>query len=372
VTRYLDLYRIILKTFGFRIRPIGTFALKQAHTILNAGTLAADHLIAPSFKDRPIDRPVFILGNPRSGTTFLHRFLLNTDRLAAFELWEMLFPAVTARHALGPFVDRLAPLSPARYHSAAAHETSLRDVETDDAMALFRFVDGGFLWTYFRAWEDTWGSESARACFDLDNEPAAEIEKHFRYMEGCWRRNLHVKDKARIAVKASSYTLRVKTLLKRYPDCKLLYMVRDPVETIPSGMSMITGVLEQSYDMFHSTREEDRKRYLENLYQASCHLFRTFHEVWKAGEIPEKNLCIVRYPRMMADLEATMREVVDFLEVDPQPGFWPIVREQAEKQRQRKSPHVYSLEKYGLTAQRIRSDLDFVYRDFDLDTSPSP
>lgn len=366
MNRYLQIYRIILKTFGFRLRPIGTFALKQAHSVVNAATLAADHLWSPSFTRQPIDRPVFILGNPRSGTTFLHRFLLHTDSLAAFELWEMLFPAITARRTIGPFVDRLAPLSPARYHSAAAHETSLRDVETDDALALFRFVDGAFLWTYFLAWQDHWGSESARALFELDQDSAENIERHFHYMEGCWRRNLLVKNKSRIAVKASSYTLRIKTLLHRYPDCKLLYVVRDPVETIPSGMSMITGVLEQSYDVFHSTREQDRKRYLDNLYQASCYLFRYFHEVWKQGAIPEKNLLIVRYPQLMADLESTMRDIVDFLEIEPPTQFWTRVQQQAIVQRQRKSPHTYSLEKFGLTAEKIRSDLAFVIDDFDL------
>lgn len=367
MTQYLELYRIIIKTFGFQLRPVGTFALKQLHALLNGATRAADHVLVPSFKRRTLDRPIFVLGNPRSGTTFMHRFLLNTDRLAAFELWEMLFPAITARRALAPFVDRLAPLSPARYHSAAAHETGLRDVETDDAMDFFHFVDGGFLWSYFLAWDDDWGSERARSYFELDRAPAREKLRHFRYMEGCWRRNLHVKGKERIIVKASSYTLRVKTLLERYPDCKLIYMVRDPVDTIPSGMSLLTGVLEKSHDMFNTTRQKDRERYLENLYQASCHLFRYFHEVWKAGEIPERNLCIVPYPRMMRELEGTMREVVEFLQVDPGPGFEAMVHAQAQKQRQHKSAHSYSLAKFGLTAERIRSDLDFVYRDFDLE-----
>jgi len=366
LTPYLELYRIILSTFGFSLRPVGTFALKQLHGLVSGATRAADHLVAPSFVDRPLDRPIFVLGNPRSGTTFLHRFLLHTDRLAAFELWEMLFPAISARRAVRPFLDRLAPLSPARYHSSDAHETSLRDVETDDAMAFFHFVDGGFLWSYFLAWDDDWGSDRACSYFDLDDAPPKEVERHFRYMEGCWRRNLHFKGKERIIVKASSYTLRLKTLLARYPDCKLIYMVRDPVDTIPSGMSLLTGVLERSHDMFRRTRQEDRERYLENLYHASCHLFRYFHQVWKDGDIPERNLCIVPYPRMMRDLEETMREVVDFLEVEPDPGFWPRVAAQAVEQRNRKSGHRYSLEKFGLTEDRIRSDLDFVYRDFDI------
>ena len=362
--KYLKVYRIILKTFGFRLRPLGTFCLLQVHRVINGLTRGLDRLLVPGLGRTPLDRPVFILGNPRGGTTFVHRFLLNTEKLCAFELWEMLFPAISARRIFGRIVHRLAPLSPARYHSADAHETSLRDVETDDAMAFFHFVDGGFLWSYFLAWDDVWGSEQSRRVFELDREPDREREKLFRYLEGCWRRNLIAKGKDRIVVKSSIFTLRVRSLLRRYPDCKIVYVVRDPLETIPSGMSLLTGVLEQSYDMFHSTRAEDRKRYLENLYQGSCYMYRAFHEAKKAGAIPPANLHVVRYPDLMNDFENTMKGLVDFLELDPAPSFADKVRDQARKQQKYQSKHAYSLEKFGLDEARIREDLKFVYEEY--------
>ncbi|HEY3351731.1 MAG TPA: sulfotransferase [Polyangia bacterium] len=369
MTNYLALYRTILRTFGPRVRPLGTFGLLQLRRALDGSTRALDHLLFPEIRRTPIDRPVFILGNPRSGTTFLHRFLLQTDELAAFALWEMLFPAVTARKLLGGMVDRFAPFNPARYHSSAAHETSLTDVEADDAMTFFHFLDGGFLWSYFLAWEDEWGSELSRRMFHLDDQPLDEQERYFRFLEGCWRRNLVAKGKRRIIAKASTFTLRVRTLLRRYPDCKLIYMVRDPVETIPSGMSLITGVLENAYDMFNSTDGAKRARYLENLYQASCYLFQSFHDVWRSGAIPARNLRIVTYPRMMNDLEGTMRELVGFLEITPAPSFADRVRDQAAKQRAHRSEHHYSPEKFNLTADRIRRDLAYVY-DWLGDTQP--
>jgi len=366
VLKYLRLYRIILRTFGFQLRPVGTFGLIGLRRLIDGATRGLDHVLFPGFRRAPIDRPIFILGNPRSGTTFLHRFLLESDRLAAYAIWEMLFPAITARKLLGGAVDRFARFSPARYHSAAAHETSLRDVEADDAMTFIRFLDGGFLWSYFLAWEDAWGSAQSHRFFDLDDEPAAEQERTFRFLEACWRRNLYFKRKERLIAKASTFTLRVRTLLRRYPDCRLVYMVRDPVATIPSGMSLITGVLENAYDMFRRTEFEKRTRYLENLYQASCHLFRSFHDVWRSGAIPERNLRIVTYPRMMGDLEGTMRELVDFLEIEPAPVFAERIREQAAKQRTHASEHHYSPEKFGLTADRIRSDLAYVYDSYGL------
>lgn len=365
--KYLRLYHIILKNFGFRLRPLSTFGLIQLRHLLSASGRGLDHVFAPGFRSIPMDRPVFILGNPRSGTTFLHRFLLNTGELCAFELWEMLLPAITGRRFLSRVIDRFAPLSPARYHSSDAHDTSLRDVETDDAMAFFHFVDGGFLWAYFLAWEDDWGSESARRLFELDDLPRREKDRFFEYLEGCWRRNMYAKDKRRIIVKSSMLGAGVRTLLERYPDAKIIYLVRDPVSTIPSGMSLLTSVLDRSYNIFETTDPARRARYLNNLYQASCHMYRTLLRVTREGVIPPENLRIVTYPQLMRELEPTIEDLVAFLELSPGPGFWEEVRLQGAKQRAYQSKHSYSLEKFGLTEAQIRSDLAEIYQEFDVE-----
>jgi hypothetical protein len=364
--KYLRLYRTILRTFGFRLRPLGTFWLIQLKNLVDQLTRGLDHLAFPRFRKIPIDRPVFILGNPRSGTTFLHRFLLHTDEFAAFALWEMLLPAISANRLLGGIVHRLAPFSPARYHSAAAHETSLRDIETDELLTFFRFLEGPFFWSYFSAWEDGWDSPRSRVVFGLEGEPPRRAERVFRHLEACWRRSLYVKKKPRVLVKGSSLGLRVGELLARYPTCKLVYMVRDPVETIPSGLSLVTGVLEHAYGPLEGSRADLRARYLENLYQASCHLFRRFHDEWRSGAIPEERLRIVRYPDLMNDLEGTISGLVEFLGVEPPPAFFERTREQAVRQRRRRSEHSYAPEQFGLTAARIQDDLRFVYDSYRL------
>ena len=157
---YVELYRTIKKTFGFRLRPIGLFAILQVRQAISALTMGMDRVFFPGYRKQPIDRPIFIVGNPRSGTTFLHRLLLGAGGdLAAFELWEMLFPAMTARKLLGRVITRFERLSPARYHPSDIHDTSLRGIETDDALWFFRTMDGPFAWAYFLAWQDNWGSD---------------------------------------------------------------------------------------------------------------------------------------------------------------------------------------------------------------------
>ena len=286
--------------------------------------------------------------------------------MAAFELWEMLFPAITARKLLGRIVPRLDRLSPARYHPSDVHDTSLRGIETDDVLWFIRTLDGPFAWAYFLAWQDTWGSELSRREFGIEGVTARDEDRFFRYHEACWRRSLTYRRANRILAKTSMLTLRLDAVLRRYPDCKLVYVIRDPVEVIPSGMSLLAGVLENAYDVWNRTREEDQRRWLENLYQASCEMLRSFHEAQSAGLIPERNLCVVRYSDLLQDLEPTMKRILDFIEVEPTPAFVEEVREQAERQRNYKSRHQHSPEKFDLDPERIRRDLGFVYDAFRL------
>ncbi len=44
MSRHLHLYRVITKTFGFWLRPLGAFMLLQVRQAISATTLGLDHL----------------------------------------------------------------------------------------------------------------------------------------------------------------------------------------------------------------------------------------------------------------------------------------------------------------------------------------
>ena len=363
---YLRVYKVIGQTFGLWFRPLGAFLLLQLRQVISAITLGLDYVFYPSHRKQAIDRPIFIIGNPRSGTTFLHRLLLGAGDMAALELWEMMFPAITARKLLGGIVPRLDKLSPARYHPSDVHDTSLRGIETDDVAWFFRTMSGPFAWAYFLAWQDTWGSGLSRREFAIDGVTPREEERFFDYYDACWRRNLTLKRANRVLAKTSMLTMRLEAVLRRYPDCKLVYVIRDPVEVIPSGMSLLASVLENGYDVWNRTKEVDQRRWLENLYLASCDMLRYFHDAYTSGKIPERNLCIVRYEDLINDLEPTMERILDFVEIKPTEAFVDEVREQAARQRSYTSGHGHSPSQFGLTPERIRADLGFVYDAFGI------
>jgi hypothetical protein len=131
-------------------------------------------------------------------------------------------------------------------------------------------------------------------------------------------------------------------------------------------MSLVSGVLENGYDVWNRTSKEDQQRWVENLYQASAEMMRSFHEAQTAGRIPEKNLCVVRYNDLLENLEPTMKRIIDFIEVEPSEAFLEEIRAQAEKQRTYQSSHKHSPEKFALDPERIRRELAFVYDAYDL------
>ena len=137
-------------------------------------------------------------------------------------------------------------------------------------------------------------------------------------------------------------TFRLDQVLKRYPDAKLVYIIRDPVEVIPSGMSLASGVLENGYDVWNRTTEADQKRWVENLW-ASCEMLRSFHEAYHLRAYPREEP--VRGPlyRSAAEPQPTMKRILDFIEID-RPASSRRSGEQGEKQATTEPPPAFARE----------------------------
>lgn len=361
LTRLLRIYGIVLRRFGFTLRPLFTFCLIVAYRLFGLVTLALDGVFFPALRRLEPKPPVFIVGNPRSGTTFLHRFLVQNGVGAGFQLWQLIFPSLTARVVLEPLVGLLERVSPARFHGTKAHPTSLTSVETDDVLVFFRYLDGLFLWGYFWAWDDDAHLDE----LDENGRLGRTAARDFAFHRAAIRRNLLWHRQDRAIGKIFSAGLRLESFLKAWPEAKVLYMVRDPVEVIPSGMSLIMGVLEKAYPM-HRIDAADRQRYLDRLYMASIELYRRVADLYAAGRLPADRVMIVRYDEMMADFEGMMDRICTFVGEPPSAELLETVKKTAAKQRAWKSEHSYDLDKFGLDADRIRQDCAFVYETFGI------
>jgi omega-hydroxy-beta-dihydromenaquinone-9 sulfotransferase len=355
-SRMSTVYRVVRRAHGVYVAPLLLVWVFAAVRITVALFMALDNLFFPSLKNAKAS-PIVLVGNPRTGTTFLQRFLANEGFGSGMELFLMLYPSLILQTLLRPFMPILEYISPAKYHSTEAHHTSLSSVETDDVSVLFRHFDGFFLYGFFLSFAEEDMVDSVNPAIRNTND------RDFAWLRAVWRRSLVLHNADRNIAKLFSLAPRLPEFMEAFPDAKILYTVRDPVSVIPSSMSLVIGVLDKAFG-FWDKPEEVRQQWLDRMYKAWIMLFRRFHEDWTSGRIDHDRVFIVRYDRMMADFDGLMADMCVFLEHEPSAEQLQTIQEKAEKQRAYRSTHKYDLSKFGLSEDKIREDCAFVYETF--------
>ncbi len=349
--------KIVGKTFGDHVRPwiVGFVFLNMRLTINFFRFL--DGIFFPGIKKVEVKSPIVLIGNPRTGTTFMQRFLTDNGIGAGMELYRMVYPSLLLQKIITPVLPLLEAVSPAKFHKPEVHATSLSKVETDDASLITRYFDGFFVYGFFMAFDD----EELLPQFDPKVRDTSV--RDFEWLRGLWQRNLLAHDADRVVAKLFSVSPRVPQFIERYPDARMLYMARDPVEIFPSGMSLVTGVLDEAFG-FWSLPEDVRQKWFDRLYGGFVLLLQRFHEDYTAGRIPAKNLYVCRYDRMMKEFEVVMGEMLPWLGHDASPELLDTIQKRAVKQRAYKSKHKYDLAKFNLDEDKIRRDCAFFYETF--------
>ncbi len=363
IRRLLHARRILRARFG-RAPVLVGFGL-LLHRALVAVGWALDPWVSPGLRAWRVRPPVFVVGNPRSGTTFLHRWLVSHGVGAGFELWQLLWPAVCLRPLVRPLLGLLERVSPARFHGTAAHPTSLTSVETDDALLFFRFFDGLFAWGYLLAWDDAEHPEA------LGLQPRAQAPRDFAFLAEAQRRNAWWHGRDRAVGKLFSMALRPEETLAAFPDARFLLLLRDPVEVIPSGLSLLHGVVGRAFDLGR-VPDAVRARWFTRLYDGSVRLYRGLADAYRAGKLPPERVRIVRYDALMADFEGEMRAILAFLDHPVDEALAAAIRDTAARQRAWESPHRYDAAAFGFDEARIRADTAFLEEAFGPLSPPRP
>ena len=216
--RISRLYIIIGKNFGSWISPVFTGILIFLLRLFVGAGRYIDSIVYKAMR-KPLTEPIVIVGNPRSGTTFLHRFLIKQNIGSGSQLWQMIYPSITIQKLMKPFLPVLEKISPARHHSTKAHKTSLTSVETDDVSLLFRYLDGFFFYGFFLTFDEEdlfhW----------VDPKIRNTSARDFTWFDSMWKRNLLSNNGNRYIGKLFSLSSNLPLFQKKFPDAKILYMI---------------------------------------------------------------------------------------------------------------------------------------------------
>ncbi|NNM06858.1 MAG: sulfotransferase [Gemmatimonadetes bacterium] len=338
------------KRFGLLLLLVPLFLLLQAFHWIG---FLLDEVLFRAYKQVEVREPLFIVGLPRSGTTFLHRvFSKDTDRFTTTRLWELLFaPSVTERklwlgigglnRALGKPFTRLG-----RWGEKAGlgwldviHEVSLDDPEEDYFLLLPVFACF-LLVVPFPYHEAVWRLSR----FDL--LPERERGPILAFYKSALQRHLFVAGPGRqLLSKNPSFTPFIRSLRTTFPDGKILCCVREPAEVVPSLLSSVREGAELfGYDV---AEPRIRDRFVGMLE------FFSKHALSILAEVPEDEHAFVPLNEMRKDVEKFVLGVYERFGWEAEEGFQERLKEDSQRGKDYKSRHSYSLEEFGLAEKEI-------------------
>ena len=193
----------------------------------------------PEVVARPIRAPLFITGMPRSGTTFLHRLILNDPSTVAPRLFQLVYPHASPASPLRTALrKRSVSLQLALFRMFAPELNALHPVAVDDPeectdITAQVFQSGRFQSMYRVPSYNSWLEGSGY----LD-----AYRFHRRFLQ-------HLDAQLpgrRWILKSPDHVFALDELKKVYPDARLVFLHRDPVRVLAS-VAKLTEVLHRPF-----------------------------------------------------------------------------------------------------------------------------
>ena len=333
--------------------------------------LLLDSIFFSGSRRQAVRQPVFIIGPPRSGTTFLQRLLAKDEgRFSSMKSWEIFWaPSVTQKKlyaALGrvdslcgsPLSRLVRKLEQRVFKSfSVLHPPNFFEAEEDGPVLLHIFSSATAfvalpfakeLWPYF--------------LFDQELA-AAQKARIMGFYKRCVQNHLYVFGSDKIFLsKNPMFSTMVQSLDEAFPDAKFVYMARTPFETVPSTVSLI------SYCFNTVMSPLEPHPYLE--VQLEMLLRYYTYPLMKFEALPARRHQIISYTTLVEKPEQTVIELYDRFGITVSPAYGQALRKEQEKERRYKSAHAYSLEQCGLTPEAIVKKYESIFDRFGFDRQP--
>ena len=319
-----------------------------------------DYLLFLRLWSLRVEKPVFVIGHARSGTTLMHRLLSgDSERVSYFLYWEMFFPSLTQKtlirwlgrldqRLLGGRIDaRLKAwddktFGPYRH----MHHMSLWNAEEDCFAMSAAFVS--------QQWALDVPMMDKMDFFYLDKKPAKRRRWMHHYRE-LVKRQLLLNGSDRIHLSKNPMMCGwVGALLDVFPDARFVIMMRDPAECIPSCLKLV-----QSTWKAKGWSETQYEPSLAALTEISFAHFT--HPPKVLALHPNTPRVVVDYRALTQDPAASVRAVYQALGIELSPEYAAWLDAQGEKARKHQSTFEYSLGEFRLQRAEIEARLSEFY-----------
>jgi len=327
-----------------------------------------DDILFPDHKTQPVDKPLFIIGNFRSGSTFLHRLLSRDDgTFTSLRTWDIFItPTITQRkiaaffarmdRALGGHLKRLLfNLDKRSLGQVKIHRISFFEPEEDENILIHNWS------TFFINFMFPFLEEMPPYTYFDEQLPNEEKRRIMSFYRSCIQRHIYADGgKRHFVSKNPAFSAKIETLMEFFPDARVLYLARNPLEMLPSTASW----LGYAWGVFSTMKE--KYPYQDEILALTQHWYR--HPLSYLDANPSPNNKILSYDELITNPENVIRSFYRQFGYMEHRGLEKIIVEAVEETRNYKSDHQYSLEHMSYTREQILVEFADVFERFGFET----
>jgi hypothetical protein len=354
---YSEALGVLLRSYDeeSRLNPFGHWMVRQQLTALLRGRLEVEHArrLRPELFEAPVERPLFVLGLPRTGTTALHALLAQDPASQVLEYWLAASPR--------PRPPRAEWAKDPRFREAA------------QGLSLTYWLDPGLKAIHLLTAD---GPEECRLLLqhtftDDSFECNSTLPSYSRWYATCDMRPAYRRHRdllrlvgsndpgRRWVLKYPAHLRHLRALLDVYPDACIVQTHRDPARVLPSLCSLIAGwrgIYEDNPD------RRTIAHWVVDLWA------RTMEDaILVRRELGEERFVDVHFRETTSDAAAAVGRVYRHFGID-----FPASTETALRAWQREHPrhqhgeHRYSAADFGLDAGSLRERFSAYIERFDI------
>jgi hypothetical protein len=316
--------------------------------IINSLFWELDKILFPDFEKIEINNPVFIAGNPRSGTSSFYRLLAKDENFTAMRTWEILLaPTIIQKKFykflkntftfLGVSLDKILQKDLSK---SIAHRNALSSYGEDQYLFVHIF-EGFYLWTN----SGILSLLNNSIYFDEKRLPP-DIKRIMKYYSECIKRHLYCfgNNKTYIS-KNPSASSQIKSLSKTFPGARFIYLVRNPLKVIPSYISLVN----KCWDIV------GRKNNNITGHKFVIEMAEYWYEypLKALKQVKVKNKYILRFNDMISKTEYFVTEIYNHFGFNIEESFVIQLKNYMLKYKNYESIHKYNLESMGLSENYI-------------------
>jgi len=305
----------------------------------------------PGIVQEPVRQPIFITGLPRSGTTFLHRMLMEDPANRAPRVWQTIYPYPLAGGRSDVRVTRVARQLRA-FERLAPEFRALHPLDATSPQECSEITAHVFRSLRF---DTTYNIPTYREWLDVDGHGPA-YRFHRRFLQHLQ----HQQPGGRWVLKCPDHLFALQAIRATYPDARLVFVHRDPVKVLLS-VAKLTEVVRRPFTRRLDPREigrQESRRWLAGTQEMAAAI--------NLAAAPR--IYHVHHRALVADPLGTVGALYRHFDMPLEPGVATAIQSYA---RQRPNggygPRHYRFEDHGLDGNTEREKFQAYMQRFEIE-----